>query len=90
MTNELRSVAVRSLGSGRVHRAEVNDSDLLAATHWGAPCTVLALETVACFCGVVLKRDVIQIPEGEALESWRRNHSICKACERVEFITGAA
>lgn len=77
-------IAVRRLGSGKVHRADIAPDDLLPATHWGAPCTVVALDSVATLCGVVLRgRDIIEIPEGDALDSWRRNRSVCKPCERI-------
>ena len=78
----LELIAVRKLGSGKVHRAEVAASDLLPATHCGAACTLVALDSVATLCGVVLRgHSVIQIPEGDALESWRRNRGVCKPCE---------
>lgn len=84
---QARSVAVRALASGRVHRADVAPRDLVEATHWGAPCTLVNLDSVACLCGVVLsRRQVIRIPEGEKLDSWRRNRGVCKACERIEML----
>lgn len=81
---EFREIAVRRLGSGKVHRADVAPHDLLEVTHWGAACTVVALDSVATLCGCVLRGgDIIEIPAGDALESWRRNHGVCKPCERI-------
>ena len=83
------TVAVRRLGSGKVHRARIAAADLLPATHWGAPCTAVALDAVATLCGVVLRgHDVIQIPEGDALDSWRRNRGVCKPCELLARAAG--
>lgn len=81
-------VAVRSLGSSRVHRAEVAAADLVEATHWGAPCTLVALDRVATLCGVILRRgDVIRIP-ADKLDSWRAGrNTVCVACERIEALS---
>jgi hypothetical protein len=87
MVDTLTEIAVHRLGSGKVHRANVFSGDLLPATHWGAPCTSIALDSVATLCGVVLRgRDIIQIPEGDALDSWRRNRGVCKPCERISEV----
>lgn len=74
-------VSVRAMGSGKVHHARVGEAFLYPAEQFGAPYTACTPPVVAR-CGVVLRHwPIVVIPEGDALESWRRNRNVCRACE---------
>ncbi len=76
----LLDVSVRRLGSGKVHHARVTESAFYEATHWGALFTGID-DPIVALCGSVLKGTLVRIPNGEMLESWRRQRSMCRTCE---------
>lgn len=80
-----QDIAIRALGSGKVHFARVDERMLYPATQWGAEYTAVT-PPIVVRCGVVLKtRPLVKIPGGESLDSWRRQKSVCRACD---FIVG--
>ena len=71
-------VAFRRLGYNRVHFALVMPDTIADATHWGAPCRVIA-SPVSAFCNRTLRGSLVEIPS-EYLDGWRKQGHVCSEC----------
>ena len=72
------TIQVRRLGYAPTHYADVVASTVAPATHWGAPCVVVA-DPVVALCGARLRGSLIAT-SSRHLESHRQGKLICRAC----------
>jgi hypothetical protein len=72
-------VAVRRLGTERVHFALVMPETIRAGAHFGAPCEWIDAP-VSSWCRRTLRGRLVHIPRGEMLDSWKRNGKVCREC----------